>query len=371
MADKPPRSLLPLLTGILLVLLLLWAVIFPLQAYLSGRAKAEKVFSQALLVIEKRALKSYTPEELLPFAMGGLVIGLKDPHADYIDAATYRRLLDFSRGMIVGIGVHVEKRGGQILISSVLPASPAEKAGLRAGDRILEVDSKDISTAPIEDISSAIHGQEGTKLRMLVLRNGKKLSVVVTRARIHMPPATYTDYRHGIGCLRVAYFPEGVAKETAELLRGKRFGALIVDLRDNPGGDLQEGVRFADLFLSEGVILKTLSRADGERTYRATKAASDILCPLALVVNSGTASAAEFVAAALSVQRKAPIIGEKTFGKGTVIETYPLADGSAITITTAEYLTPDGQHIEGKGLQPTVRAFGDPLEAALSILEKK
>lgn len=370
MNEKEQKDLLPYLTGLLLLVMALWIILYPLRAYISGRAKAVKVLNQALSVIESRHIRYHPPEKLIRFAISGLLVGLNDPYADYLDPESYRRLTSLQQSTIGGIGVHLIKENENFVITSVIPGSPAESAGVLKGDILLEVDGEELESLPFERVSSLVKGKPGTKVRLTIQRGTQTLSFEITRKAIRISPLSFKILEDGIAYLKVDHFPSGTASETKELLKTKRFDSLIIDLRDNPGGFLDEAVKFVDLFASDGLIVKAVYRNQKPDTYYAEKEEDDILCPLTILINHETGSAGEIVASALNALRHAPLIGSRTLGKGTTTETYKLADGSAITISTAYYVTSSGDSIEGKGIQPTRSCEPDrALELALSILK--
>ena len=355
-SEQPPQHL-PFLTLILLLLMTFYAFHGPLRAWLSGRYRAKRAFGQAFDLVLDEYVEPREPGELAHDAIRGLVESLGDKHSAFLSPARNARQRDAETGQYAGLGVTIRLYDHKALIPRVFKGSPAESAGRRAGDVIVAADGRDLSAiGRLDEVSEALRGLEGSIASLVILRDGQRLEVAVTRAIIRPPVVQHTLLAPGIGYARVADFPDQVSSHLATALaelKEKGARGLILDVRWNQGGFLDEAVRVADLFIADGVIVSTRSRHPGDnRTYRAEPggAAEDI--PVVVLVNATSASAAEVVAGALQDHGRAQLVGTTTYGKGAVNKRFPLPDGSGLLISTGKYYLPKGRLIEAKGLEP-------------------
>lgn len=301
-----------------------------------------------------------TPQEMSRAAIEGMIGKLNDPWTYYLDSSTYQLHQRSLQGRYYGIGARVNLSEGGLTIVMVFPGSPAEKAGLKPGDSIRAVNGEPVAgMSGVQEAVLKVQGPKDTTVKLLILRVGQaqpqEMSLV--RGEIRIPSATL-DKREDIAYVRLLQFTERSDSEMelvlAEALNtGSR--ALILDLRDNPGGPLETVVSTTSLFLKKGQIVLTVADRAGGRSDR--KASDDGLAstiPMVVLVNQHSASGSEVLAGALQDHKRAIVAGSKTTGKGSVNRFVPLKDGSAISITIARWLTPSGRLIEGNGLVPDV-----------------
>ena len=302
------------------------------------------------------------PRRMTYAAISGMVDSLGDTgHSAFLTPAMVRETRQALQARFHGIGAEVRMRAGQVVIVAPLDGSPAQKAGLRAGDVIFKVDGNGISGKSLEQVVSSIRGPVGTTVALSIRdpRTDRIRSVELVRAEIHQQ---WVSWRFAPGTriadLRIAAFNDGTAKSLSraiEELRAAGAKAVVLDLRDNPGGLLAQAVGVASELLPGGnVLLEKNSR--GKLQPVAVEAGKNRLqLPMVVLVDAGTASAAEIVSGALQDAKRALVVGEKTFGTGTVLEEFGLRDGSALMLAVREWLTPDGHTIWHKGIEPNVK----------------
>ena len=316
-------------------------------------------------------------------AITGLVETLQDPYTHYLDPQHLQLEQADLEGTFQGIGTEVTQGDSGFIVTAALPGSPAEKAGIRAGDQILEVDGEPTAGLTFLDLISSIRGPKGTTVRLLILHQGETIPVAVDVVREEISGTSVTLTQKGtVAVIRISSISARTPQELKTVLSQlpPETRALVLDLRSNPGGLLDEVIEVAGQFLEKDAIVTYEVNSRGEKKpYLAPGAGLALRYPLAILVDSSTASAAEVLAAALRDNRGAPLFGSKTFGKGSVNVLQPLSDGSALIITTSRWQSPLGHAIEGVGLEPDyaiepapAQEGGDPvLDAALKYLEAK
>ncbi len=299
------------------------------------------------------------PKTMTYAAISGMVNSLGDTgHTSFLSPAMVKSENDYTKGTFEGIGAEVQAKGDHVVIVAPLDNSPAQKAGLHAGDVILKVNGKDTTGLPLEQVVSQILGPAGTSVTLTIqdTKANNTFDITLVRAQIVMQNVTWqrlpgTNIAH----VRIAGFSQGVSRELKQALtdmQSQGVTAIILDLRNNPGGLLDEAVNTTSQFLSSGDVLLEKD-AQGQTTHvtvRPGGVATKI--PMVVLVNNGSASASEIVAGALQDAHRGALIGETTFGTGTVLEEFPLSDGSALMLATQEWLTPDGRVIWHKGIVP-------------------
>jgi carboxyl-terminal processing protease len=321
------------------------------------------IFTRVLSYVENNYVEEVSQEELVYGAVKGMVKTL-DPHSAFLTPEEYKDMKVETEGEFGGVGLEVELRDGKLVVIAPLQGSPAQKAGLRSGDRIVAIDGKSTATMSINDAVHRMRGQRGTRVKLTVERQGwpQARDLEVVRDIIRTVAVTAKMLEPGFGYLNVKQFNEKVARQTEAQLEalekqaGGTLRGLVLDLRGNPGGLFDQSVRVADLFLDSGTIVRTVGKngriVDEERARpRGTHGGF----PLIVLVNGGSASASEIVAGALQDHGRAVIMGTQTFGKGsvqTLIE-FP-QDGSALKLTIARYYTPKGRSIQERGITPDV-----------------
>jgi carboxyl-terminal processing protease len=323
------------------------------------------IFARALSHIELSYVGDVDQKKLVYGAIRGMVRAL-DPHSDYLSPDEYRVLMSDTRGRFGGVGVEIDVRDGWLTVSAVFPNSPAARAELRPGDRFVSIDGLRARDLPIEEAVRRMRGDPGTEVRVS-LRRGDDAPAIEATLRREVIAVNAVEGRlvdDGYVYVRLRVFQETVARELADVLdaateqaaaRGGLRG-LLLDLRDNPGGLLDQAVLVADEFLEQGKIVSTRGRGGRELSVAsARRLGTRPDFPIVVLVNGFTASAAEIVSGALQDQRRALIVGQRTFGKGSVQNIIDLPDQSALKLTVARYYTPNGRSIQAEGIEPDVR----------------
>lgn len=323
-----------------------------------------EAFTRALAHIEQSYVDVPDGERLMRGAIRGMVEEL-DPHSVYLDRDELQILEDDAEGRYAGIGTEIDVRDGWLTVSAVLDGSPAQRAGLKPGDRFLLIDGVPARDMPLLEAIGRMRGAPGTRVRVALRRNHVEDAIEreLTREMIAIRAVDARVLEDATVMLRLRVFQETTASElhraleqsTAACEKHGGIRGMVIDLRDNPGGLVAAAVDVADEFLSDGMIVETRGRGDRVlQTQNATRAGTQPDYPVVLLVNARTASAAEILAGALRDHERAVVVGERTFGKGSVQNIIGLPDGSAIKLTTARYYTPSGRAIQARGIEPDV-----------------
>ncbi|MGH2755079.1 MAG: S41 family peptidase [Actinomycetota bacterium] len=310
-------------------------------------------------------------------AIKGMVDVLRktdDPYAFFYSPRGYRSLRELTTGRFSGIGVWLKVKDGALEIVSVLPSTPASGSGLQRGDTIEAIDGAAVGQMTTDEAVGLIKGREGTAVTLQISRDGETFDFTITRAKIDLPNLQARLTAEDLGYIRLLGFARNagvqVRKEVQELIDEGAEG-FVLDLRDNGGGLFSEAIEVASVFIEDGEIVTYRDNTNEDVVYDAEGEAFEDV-PLVVLVNEGTASASEIVAGALKDRDRAVIIGTTTYGKGSVQEIIPLPDTSALKFTTAAYLTPDGDDINGEGIDPDVRVDASPdvqYQRAVDILK--
>jgi len=310
-------------------------------------------------------------------AIKGMVEALDDPYTSYLDAETYQLSLRSLEGKFEGIGAFVAEKDKQITIVAPIAGSPAEKAGIRAGDIILEVNGRSTSEMSLTEAVLNIQGPKGTPVTLSILHQGETEPEVIEiiRAEIEVPSVNF-EMKEDIAYIKITYFSERTAQELSSVLKTvTKQGAagIILDLRSNPGGLLDTVIDVAGFFLKEGVVVDVVDN-EGKHTtssVRPSRVSTDL--PLVVLVDGYSASGSEVLVGALQDYARATVAGAKTYGKGSVDVLRQLQDGSGLYITTARWLTPKGRLIEGKGLDPDyeLKEDEDAIQWAIDFLKSQ
>ncbi|MGI6684425.1 MAG: S41 family peptidase [Bacillota bacterium] len=301
-----------------------------------------------------------------------MVYSLNDPYSTYIEPALFQDFLSSLDGKYVGVGMYISEANGKVQVVNPMPGSPAEKAGLKPGDIIIRVDGKSVQGLSSSEVSGKIRGLEGTKVTVSVVRDGKGLDFTMVRTAITLPSLEYRLIGPGIGYINLYSFTSDSPQEMEEALdelQAQKMETLVLDLRDNPGGLLDVAIDIAGNFVPKGAIVHVVQKGNREYTLRSFKTPRGI--PVVVLVNEGTASAAEILAGAIQDAKTGILVGNKTYGKGCVQTIFSLSNGGGLKLTTAKYLTRARQDIHGKGLTPDYIET-DPhkqLEVAVKKLE--
>ena len=314
--------------------------------------------------------KEETPskKELYEGAVAGVVNSLKDPYSEYLSKADLADFSEDMEGEYVGVGMSISKKKGEALeVVSPFIGSPAEKVGIKIKDRIIKVDGKDILPLTANETVKLLKGKEGTKVDVEVVREGKKepMKFTLTRAKIKLEMVESKMLENNIGYVSLLRFGNHVGAEVEKAikdLQAKGMKGLILDLRSNPGGSLQEAQDISSLFVKEDLIVYLKYKNGQQRNYnRTSKNLGNF--PLIVLTNKASASASEIVTGAIKDYKRGTIIGEKTFGKGIVQQVIPLRTEDAIKLTIAQYFTPKGNYIHEKGIEPDIEVKMEELLA--------
>lgn len=324
-------------------------------------------YMQVLNMVEQSYVDPIKDSDLFDASLRGLLQEL-DPHSNYLDKEEMRELLEFSSGLYQGIGIEVELRKDKSLaIVAPIDGSPAAKAGLRPGDIITAIDGKPVKGSNANNASLGLRGKPGSTVRLNIARTGETgtKEFLVMRELIKLESIKTRILEPGYGYVRISTFQEDTGRSLIREVnalsnsqKGKLRG-LVIDLRSNPGGLLEAALQIADAFLESGVIVSTRGRmADANLILRATP--GDILngAPIIVLVDVGSASASEVVAGALHDQKRALLMGSRTFGKGSVQKIFPMVRGDGIKLTISRYYTPNGKSIQANGIMPDVIVTG-------------
>ena len=318
-----------------------------------------KVFSDVIELIEREYVDEVDTKELIQKAIQGMVHSL-DPHSSLLPLDDFQDLQIDTKGKFTGIGIHITMQDGFVTVISPIEDTPAYKAGIKARDRIIKVDGK--STRDLRNAVNMMRGPKGTKVLVTILREGvkKPLEFELVRDVIPIKSVKSFDMKPGYGYIRLSNF---TGTTTAELLKALEemesaevpLKGLILDLRNNGGGLLNQSIKVADLFLDEGAILSIKGRNNkNTKVFNATHSSVERKYPLVVLINGGSASASEIVAGALQDHKRALILGTTSFGKGSVQTVETLRDGSGLKLTIARYYTPNDRSIQAKGIEPDI-----------------
>ena len=302
---------------------------------------------------------------LLQYAIDGMLSNL-DPHSDYLLPDDFNELQEHTTGKFGGLGIEVGIEDGLIKVVTPIDDTPAEKAGIKAGDFIVSLDGKPVREMSLTNAIDQMRGEPGTDIELSIRRKGEPeiLDFVLTRAEIKVASVRGESLGDGIGYLRITQFQDKSGPELIEAItklqekaqeNKESLNGLVLDLRNNPGGVLEAAVEVSDAFLNTGLIVYTEGRiSESDFRYSATEVTIAENIPLIVLVNGGSASASEIVAGALQDHKRAIIVGTQSFGKGSVQSVLPIGGDKAIKLTTARYFTPSGRSIQAQGIHPDV-----------------
>ena len=359
------------------------------HTWLDDRGKNPEVltFEEVLNQVQTSYVDEVDMRDLVSGALRGMLDNL-DAHSNYLDVNDYNNLRAETSGQFGGIGIELGLVDDFFTVISPLDGTPANAAGLQPGDRIIELDQESLRGKKLIDVVELLRGEPGTDIEMRLIRDaGDPFIVALTRTTIEITSVSGHLVEPGYGYIRISQFQSATGEEFAGKLNqlieanGAELDGLVLDLRNNPGGVLQASVAVADSFLEEGLIVYTEGRLPSSQLkYRAS--GKDVLAgaPIVVLINDGSASAAEIVAGALQDHKRAQLVGTTSYGKGSVQSVMPLSGDRAIKLTTAYYYTPDGRSIHKIGIEPdiTVESVGitadrhdDPVMAqAMELLKQ-
>ncbi len=302
-------------------------------------------------------------------AVDGIVARL-DPHSHFLDAAEYQAMRVSTSGQYSGVGLEVADHEGRVVVVSPIEGSPAARAGVRAGDVLLQIDGEGLRHGGLDRAVERMRGPTGSTVRLTVAREGEAepLQFELERSEVHVRTVSAARLPGSVGYMHITHFNDETPRDVSDLLAKLQdvgpLRGLVLDLRGNPGGVLDSAVSVADDFLDDGLIVRAEGRAAGAR-FEMRASDGDLLgnAPIVVLVDRGSASGSEIVAGALRDHRRATLMGERTFGKGSVQTVIPLSGGSALKLTTSRYFTPSGASIHERGLDPDVHLAFGPLPA--------
>ena len=321
-----------------------------------------RTFAEVFGRIKSDYVEGVDDKELLESAIRGMLSGL-DPHSSYLDSEAYRELQVGTSGEFGGLGIEVGMEDGFVKVIAPIDDTPAQRAGLEAGDLIIRIDEKPVKGMSLNDAVNIMRGKPGTRIVLTILRSGadRPFKVDLVRDIIHVASVKKRILEPGYGYVRISHFQSRTTEDLLSALNeleGKDDGGLkglVLDLRNNPGGVLNSAVAVSDAFLVGGIIVYTKGRVeDSELQFKAGP--DDVLkgAPIVVLVNGGSASASEIVAGALQDHKRAIIMGSPTFGKGSVQTIVPIDNSTGLKLTTARYYTPSGRSIQAQGIEPDI-----------------
>lgn len=320
-------------------------------------------FIDVLDRIKQDYVETVEDRALLENAIRGMLNGL-DPHSAYLDKDAFDDLQAGTSGEFGGLGIEVGLEDGFIKVIAPIDDTPAEKAGVKAGDLIIRLDNQPVKGLSLSEAVKMMRGKPNTELVLTIVRAGQDnpIDITITRDIIRVKSVKSRLLEPGYGYIRVTQFQANTARSLNQSLTHLKkqnngpLKGLVVDLRNNPGGVLNAAVEVSDVFLKKGTVVYTEGRSSGaQQRFKATPGDSIEGAPLIVLVNGGSASASEIVAGALQDHGRAVIMGEQTFGKGSVQTILPMANGTAVKLTTARYYTPNGRSIQAAGIKPDIK----------------
>ncbi|MFZ1326485.1 MAG: S41 family peptidase [Candidatus Contendobacter sp.] len=322
-----------------------------------------RTFTAVLDAVKQDYVEPVKDKELLENAIRGL-LGNLDPHSAFLDAEAFQDLQIGTSGEFGGLGIELSQKDGFLRVIAPIDDTPAQRAGIRAGDMIIRLDNASVKGMSLTDAIQKMRGKPNTAITLTIVREGvrKPLNIKLIREVIQVRSVNSRLLEPGFGYVRISQFQAKTApnlRQSLQDIEKQNKGPLrgmVLDLRNNPGGVLNGAVDVVDEFLEEGDIVQTKGRSNGsDQSFKATP--GDVLkgAPIVVLVNGGSASASEIVAGALQDHQRALILGERTFGKGSVQTILPLSNGTAVKLTTARYYTPNGRSIQAEGIEPDIK----------------
>ncbi len=339
------------------VALVIFVVFMSFSSYAqSNKYEKLKIFAKVMAIIEHDYVDNVSEVKLINDAIKGMVSSL-DPHSSYMTKDEYKELKIMTTGKFGGLGMVVTMKNGMLTVVAPIEDTPAYKAGIKAKDIIIKINGESTQEMTLDQAVKKLRGKPGTKVTLTILREGenKPIVVTITRAIIHVKSVKYKKYGN-VGYVKITQFQDGTTKELKKALdKMGKIDGLVLDLRNDPGGLLREAVGVCDLFIKKGVIVSIRGRRKKDVQYfYAHNDGDEPSYPMVVLINAGTASAAEIVSGCLKDHKRAIIMGVRSFGKGSVQSIIPLGDGSALRLTTARYYTPSGVSIQAIGITPDI-----------------
>lgn len=319
-----------------------------------------KAVSEVIQIVKDKYIKDVEMETLTSGAIKGIIDSLGDPYSVFMNKKEFQDFISSLEGSLSGVGIvlGIDDSTQDIIVVSPIKGSPAQKAGILPGDIIVKVNDTELSGKTLDEAAGMIRGEKGTKVTLYIKRNQNsdliKLELVRDNIRISTVDYNIVDDAAKIGYIRISFFDSQTYNDfkiALDALQKQKIRGLVIDLRDNPGGSLDETVKIADEILGEGLIVYTEGK-NGNRLGEYFSDESKASVPITVMVNENSASASEILAGAIQDHKAGKLVGAKTFGKGSVQEVFSLEDGSGMKITIAKYYLPSGRCIDGKGIEP-------------------
>lgn len=337
------------------VLLMSSMFVYLLQSTLGDAAGAIRLF-RAMQIIKARYVEDVPVDTLMTGAIKGMVNSLGDPHSIYMDAKMYKEFMIETEGSFGGVGIVLGAKEKVLTVISPIEGTPGEKAGIKSGDEIVKIDGQDTKGLALDEAVSKIRGPEGTQVTLTIRRGQEVKDYTLTRSNIQIKTVSGKMLPDHIGYIRLSMFNENTGSDLMKKyqeLEKEGMKAIVLDLRDNPGGLLDESVKVANKFVPKGPVVSVITR-DGRRDT-STSNLEAVKYPCVVLVNGGSASASEIVAGAIQDTGSGTLVGTKTYGKGSVQTLMRLDGGAAIKLTIAKYYTPKDRSINGIGIEPDVK----------------
>ncbi len=336
-------------------------------------------FFRALEIVKERYVEPVPIDTLIAGAVKGMVNSLGDPHSIYMDAKMYKEFMIETEGSFNGVGIVIGMKDKTLTVVSPIEGTPSDKAGIESGDQIIKIDGKDSNNMALDEAVSKIRGPEGTTVVLGIRRGNEAVKeYAIIRSNIQIKTVSGKMLPDKIAYLRISMFNENTGSDFAQKykeLEKEGMQAIVLDLRDNPGGLLQESVKVSNFFVPKGPVVSVVAR-DGHREVHSSSLGA-VKYPVAVLVNGGSASASEIVSGAIQDTGVGTLIGTKTYGKGSV-QTVLKFDGGAIKMTIAKYLTPSDRSIDGIGIEPDIKVEMElgaskdiQLEKAIQVMKEK
>jgi carboxyl-terminal processing protease len=350
----------------------------PLKSFAEDRYTELQTFSKILSLVQQYYVEEVDTKKLVLGAIKGMLREL-DPHTSYMPPDVYKDFESETAGEFGGLGIEISIQNGVLTIISPIEDTPAWKAGIKPGDKVVAIDGESTKGYSLVEASSALKGKNGEKIVLSVIRDNldKPIDIAIVRGKVKIHSVKSTELDDGYLYIKITSFIEQTGSDLEKVLteykkkqNGKIEGVLL-DLRRNPGGLLDQAIKVSDLFIKDGVIVSTIGRDPKNKEVNyASKRAEFSEVPIVVLINEYSASASEIVAGALQDNKRAVIVGERSFGKGSVQSAIKLSDGSALKLTVARYYTPSGVSIQSEGIKPDIEIEDVNAEAFAKAINK-
>lgn len=352
---------------------------FQIKAFAQDRYADLQNFTKVLNLVEQYYVEEVDTKKLIYGAIKGMLREL-DPHTNFMPPDIFKDFETETSGEFGGLGIEISVTNGVLTIISPIEDTPAWEAGIKAGDKVIAVDGHSTKGLSLVEASQLMKGKKGSKVVLKIVRDGEDepKDISITRGSVKIKSVKYTNLDDGYAYIKITSFIENTAKDLekaidAHIKNNKKVEGMIIDMRRNPGGLLDQAVKVSDMFLKDGTIVSTIGRNKKDKEVSsASKKGRFTDFPIIILVNEYTASASEIVSGALQDNKRALIAGQRTFGKGSVQSVVKLGDGSGLKLTVARYYTPSGVSIQAEGIKPDIEIEDvDPEAFAKSVLKSK